>query len=210
MSDADPPDGPDGPTRTKVGRLIEEYGLDGIGAEFERRWTGDRGERDSLRTLADVFNQRLLERAMHDAGMDPIDGEVANIYRLLTDADVSRGVETEVDTRLDQQGIDLDALRTDFVTYQAIRTFLQDVRGASYETTTGSVEDAQSSFARLIGRTTAVVDQKLSQLQSAGILTLGTVRVRTAVTVYCEDCETQYDVTTLLDAGGCDCATDQE
>lgn len=192
--------------RTKVGRLIGEYALDGIGDELERRWTDDADERDSLRTLADVFNRRLLERAMHDAGMDPIEGEVGNVYRLLTDEDVSRGVETEIETRLDQEGIDVDALRKDFVTYQAVRTFLKDVRGASYEAETGnSVERAQSSFARLVGRTTAVVEQKLTQLRSAGKLTLGSFRVRTAVTVYCEDCETQYEVATLLEEGGCNC-----
>ncbi|QLG29934.1 hypothetical protein HUG10_20235 (plasmid) [Halorarum halophilum] len=196
-------------SHTKVGRLINEYGLNGIGEELERRWTGEDSERDSLRTLADVFNRRVLERAMLDTGMDPLDGEVSNVYRLLTDEDVSRGVETEVTARLEQEGLDVDLLRKDFVTYQAIRTFLKDVRGASYESDSrSSVERAQSSFARLVGRTTAVVEQKLEQLQSAGRLTLGSFRVRTAVTVYCEDCETQYDVTTLLESGGCECLSE--
>ncbi|MFC4360331.1 rod-determining factor RdfA [Halobium salinum] len=199
-------DSADPPSRTKVGRLIGEYGLDGIGEEFERRWTGQSGERDSLRTLADAFNERLLERAMRDAGMDPLEGEVENVYRLLTDEDVSRGVETEVTARLEGEGVDVERLMTDFVTYQAIRTFLKDVRGAEYEADDGdSVERARSSFARLVGRTTAVVEQKLTQLRSSDELTLGSFRVRTAITVYCEDCETQYEVDALLNAGGCEC-----
>lgn len=211
MTDTDSADASNAPGRTKVGRLIGEYRLDGIGDELERRWTDDSGERDSLRTLADVFNERLLQQAMLDAGMDPIEGEVENVYRLLTDEEVSRGVRTEIETRLDQEGIDVDDLRKDFVTYQAVRTFLKDVRGASYESNSGSsIERAQSSFARLIGRTTAVVEQKLTQLQSAGKLSVGTFRVRTAVTVYCEDCETQYDVSTLLEEGGCECEAEGE
>ena len=192
--------------RTKVGRLIGEYDLDGIGDELERRWTGEGGERDSLRTLAEVFNEHLLERAMLDAGMSPLDGEVANAYRLLTDGDVSTGVRTETEARLDRQGVDVERVRSDFVTYQAVRTYLKDVRGASYDAETGdALERAGSSFARLIGRTTAVVEQKLDQLRSGGALTLGAFNVRTSVSVYCEDCESEYDVVTLLERGGCDC-----
>jgi hypothetical protein len=211
MSDTD--GGKDGRSsrRTKVERLIDEYRLAGIGDELEHRWTADTEERASLRTLAADFNRRILERAMVDAGMDPIDGEVENVYRLLTDDDVSRGVRTEVESRLDRQDIDVESLRKDFVTYQAIRSFLQDVRGASYENETGDgIDRARSSFERLVGRTTAVVEQKLDQLRGTGRLTLGSFRVRTAVTVYCEDCQTQYDVTRLLERGGCDCEAGSE
>lgn len=207
MSDFDSADGPGDPARVKVGRLIREYSLGDVGAELEERWTGEDGERDSLRTLADAFNERLLERAMLDAGMDPITGEPENVYRILTDDDVSPGVRTETETRLEQQGLDVDTLRTDFVTYQAIRTFLREVRGASYERDAANgIDDVRSVFARLVGRTTAVVEQKLTQLRSSGRLRLGTFHVRTVVTVYCKDCETQYEVTALLDRGGCNCS----
>lgn len=207
MADSDSSELPETPRQTKVERLITEYGLDGIGDELERRWTGQGGNRDSLRTLADVFNRRILAQAMTDRGVDTIDGEVENYYRLLTDEDISKGTKTETEMRLQQAEIDTEALRKDFVTYQAIRTFLQDVRGASYSSgdTTSSIESVRTSFDRLIGRTTAVVEQKLRQFRSSGQLTLGSFQVRASVAVYCEDCETQYDVTTLLDRGGCDC-----
>lgn len=206
MSDTDDEEDGRSARRTKIERLIDEYQLAGIGDELERRWTADAEERASLRTLAADFNRRVLERTMVDAGMDPIDGEVDNVYRLLTDDDVSRGVRTEVESRLDREGVDVESLRTDFVTYQAIRSFLQDVRDASYESETGdSIARARSSFERLVGRTTAVVERRLDQLRTTDRLTLGSFRVRTTVTVYCEDCETQYDVTTLLENGGCDC-----
>ena len=38
---------------TKVARLIEKYELSGMGAELEAAWTGESGERTSLRDLAD-------------------------------------------------------------------------------------------------------------------------------------------------------------
>ena len=199
------------PRRTKVTKLLDKYDMDGFGDELERRWTGQDGERDSLRTLADVFNERLLDRTMTDAGMDPLDGEVENVYRLLTDDDVSSGTRTETETRLRQEGIDVDELRREFVTYQAIRTYLKEVRDASHETdTVASTEKTQSSFDRLIGRTTAVVEKNLAQLRRNDLLSLGTFRVQTTVTVYCEDCETQFEATALLKRGHCDCATTDE
>lgn len=191
---------------SKVARLIQKYGFNDLGIEIERRWTGRSEKRDSLRTLADMFNQRILQRTMENSGMDPLDGEVENVYELLTSDDVTSGTRTETETRLRQQGIDIEELRGDFVTYQAIRTYLKEIRGVEYNREeTDSVETARSSFNRLMGRTTAVVEQKLQSLVSADKLTLGTPRVRTTVSVYCEDCETQYDVTALLSRGGCDC-----
>lgn len=204
MADGDSPV-TDGSPRTKVGCLIAANDMVGIGAELERRWTAAEGERDSLRTLADVFNRRLLERRLLGAGVNPIDGEADNLYRLLTDDEVSRGVETEVSHRLERDGLDVDALREEFVTYQSVRTYLTEVRGASYEASERTVDQVRSTVDRLAGRTTGVTEQSLGDLQATGNLTLGSVRVRTAVTVYCTDCETQYEVTDLLASGGCRC-----
>lgn len=203
--------GEDRAKSTKVGRVIETYDLHGLGDELERRWTEPDGERDSLRTLADVFNRRVLEAAMEAAGMDPLDGEIENVYRLLTDEDVTAGTRTETEGRLRQENVAVDELNGDFVTYQAIRSYLQDVREASYSRDdVDDVAAARSSFERLIGRTTAVIERRLDQFRNSGSLTLGRFRVRTTVTVYCEECETQYDVAALLTRGGCACSPPEE
>lgn len=195
------------PRKTKVGRLLEQYDFDDFGAELERRWTGEAGERESLRTLADAFNKRILEEKMVRAGMKPLDGEVSNIYRLLTDEDISSGTKVETEARFRQHDIDIDELQKDFVTYQAIRTYLKDVRDASYsDEDTDSVATARSSFDKLIGRTTAVVREKFQQLSDAGHVDLGSFQVQTTVNVYCEDCGRQYEARELLKRGGCECA----
>lgn len=189
---------------SKVATLIEEYGLEGLGAELERRWTGAEGERDGLRTLAVAFNRRLLEAAMAEAGMEPLEGEAANLYRLLTGDAATSGTRTETEARLRREGVDVDGLREAFVSYQAVRTYLTGVRGASYEPSDGGTAAARESVEKLVGRTTAVVRRRLEQLRGEG-LTLGSFRVRTAVTVYCEDCRTRYRAGELLRRGGCDC-----
>ena len=207
MSDSGPANG----RRGKVGRLIEERGLDGLGDRLERRWTADGDERLSLRDLADEFNRELLGAAMEEAGMQPLDGDVKNVYRLLTDDAVSGADRTRTERRLDREGVDVDALREEFVTYQAVRTYLKDHRGASYDPETGDqAESEKAHIQRLRGRVQTVTDSKLSQLRRNDEIDLGSFRTLVQVNVLCEDCGTQYDVETLLDEGGCDCADPDE
>jgi len=75
-------------------RLIEEYGLDGMGDELERRWTASGDDRTNLRDLAERFNQQLLAEALAEAGLQPLSGEIENTYRLLTDEDVNSADRT--------------------------------------------------------------------------------------------------------------------
>jgi len=127
LNDASPGRG----RRRKVARLIDEYNLQGIGEELERLWTAD-DDRRSLRSLADLFNRRLLKISLEEAGVTSLDGEVENAYRLLDDDDVSGADRTRARRRLEREGVDVDTLQEDFVTYQAVRTYLKNYRGAEY------------------------------------------------------------------------------
>lgn len=193
--------------RTKVARLLDAHGLDSLGPELERLWTADGEERLSLRDLADRFNRRLLEASMFDAGMQPLSGEVENTYRLLTAEDVSEADRTRTERRLDREGIDVETLRSEFVTYQAIRTYLKEVRGAEHATDDRPrpVIEAEN-LQRLRGRTTAVTEGKLERLAAGDDLSLGEFRVFAELNVLCEDCGSRYEVEELLERGGCDCA----
>jgi hypothetical protein len=191
--------------RSKVARLIESYDLAPIGDDLEAAWLGEAGERQSLRDLADRFNRALLLAAIGDAGMDVVDGEAKNYYRLLTDEDVSAGRRVEAENRLEAAGIDVDALAADFVTYQAIRHYLTAVRGASYESDTDSVAEERSVIDRLQSRVERVVRDTVDRLSNDGRLTVGEYRVFVSVDVLCQDCGGQYTVGELLDRGHCDC-----
>ena len=193
--------------RSKVKRLIEEYELRGLGAELERSWTDDDSEnRRSLRELADLFNRRVLERAMADAGLQPLDGEVENVYRLLTDDDVTGADRTRTRRRLEREGIDVDELTDDFVSYQSIRTYLTEHRDASYSGTTESPESVKGTIQRLRSRTADVSETKLSRLANRGEIAPDDFRVMVDVRAVCERCGAQKDVTALIDDGGCDCS----
>jgi hypothetical protein len=191
--------------RYKVTRVSEKHGLDDLEDYLARRWTGEGGERASLRTLADETNKRILRAAMADVGLDPLPGEAANTYRLLTDNDVSQGVRTNTRRHLEGEGVDVEALEQDFVSYQAVRTYLVEGRGVTHEADNAPVETALTTISRLQSRTTAVAEQKIEQLQSTGAIQSGATRVFLDLRVFCEDCGTQYDVATFLDQAGCDC-----
>jgi hypothetical protein len=182
-----------------------------MGERLADFWLGDGSERHSLRDLADHFNRELLHTAMDDVGMSTLDGEVANTYRLLTADDVSTGVRTQAETTLERNGIDLEDLQQDFVSRQAIYTYLTKQRGVerSSESTEGDrVEKTTDTIQRLSSRLVAVAEKRLRSLRNSGTITLGTFSVLVDVRVICEDCGTHADVCTLLTDGGCDCDTE--
>jgi len=191
---------------SKVARLIEQHGFDEVGAELERRWTADDpDERQSLRELASYFNRRILAAAVADTGVQPLDGEVSNLYRLLTGDDVGVAERTRAERQLERDGVDVDELRADFVSYQAIRTYLTSHRDAEYDRHEGeSLERALESIQRLRSRTASVAESRLEQLRESDRLSLGSPRVTVDVRVLCEDCAAQFDVGDL-DGDGCDC-----
>ena len=194
-------------TRYKVERVAKAYGLDSLGDELVERWTRE-NDAMSLRELAAYFNERVLRAAVEEAGMDPLDGEVENTYRLLSDDDVSSGVQTETRKRLERNGIDVDRAESGFVTYQAVRTYLRDGRDVTYEGPTDEerIESVDEAIKRLENRTTTVTEEKLQQLRDGDRIDLGAFRVLLDLRVFCEDCSTQHEVGELLERGGCDCS----
>jgi len=192
---------------SKVIRLLEEYELDGFGDELERRWTATE-DRYSLRQLARLFNEQLLEAALRQEDSQPLDGEAENLYRLLTADEVSSADRTRARRQLERAGVDSEQLEQDFVTYQAIRTYLKSHRNAEYTPDeTDPLERETTNLQQLRGRTVSVTEGKLRQLADSDALKLGEFRTIVDIQVVCEDCNTQYDAVELLERGGCDCPT---
>lgn len=203
-------DDPSSGHTTKIERVIESYGLNGLGDALERRWIGVDEDRQSLRDLADYFNRRILEAALEEAGEQPIDGETENHYRLLTDDDVSASARTQAENRLDRLGIDVESLRRDFVSHQAVHTYLTEVREASLPqdefTADDAIQSRQETILRLRNRLVAVTERSLESIRDAGYISLGTFDAMVRVTIYCNDCGAAYDLADLLHRRACECA----
>jgi len=179
-----------------------------IGDELERRWTRTEN-RSSLRDLADYFNRQVLRTAFESAGEDPLDGEVENLYRLLTDDETTSGVRQQARNRLEDRGVDVDSLESNFVSYQSIRTYLKQYRDATppekQDRSRTQLERKRATIQRLTNRLVQVTEQSLTELANASRITLGEFSVVVAVRVHCSDCDTQQSVTDLLTNGGCAC-----
>ena len=194
--------------RSKVARVIKDYDLTGMDEELVALWTGDSDERHSLRDLADNINKLILEVAMKEEGMNPLEGEVENMYRLLTDEKVSSGTQIEAETTLERNGIDVDKLTRDFVSHQAVHTYLTKYRGIDGPTNTEAqdqIEKTATTVQRLQNRLNAVAEKSLQSLRNTGRLPLGDFSVFVDVRVFCENCGTQAELSKLLRTGGCEC-----
>lgn len=189
--------------RSKVARLIDEYGMHSVGVDLEQFWTADE-DRRSLRELATYFNQRLVERVLDEAGVRALDGEIENIYRLLTDDNSAD--QTRIRRRFERDGVDVDALDTNFVTYQAIRTYLNEHRNVEYEPKEiDPIERDITNIQKIRGRTTSVTEGKVEQLRKSEHIQLGEFRILIDLRVVCEECDSQFDVIELLQRGHCNC-----
>ncbi|MFC6888817.1 rod-determining factor RdfA [Halorubrum trueperi] len=195
-----------GARRSKVARLVDEHDLAGVGDELEARWTATGDDHWSLRDLAAEFNRELVGERLQAAGLRPSDSEIETIVQWLTGAEVGAAERTQLRRRLEREGVDVDALDRDVVTYQAIRSYLRDYRGAEYERASGDrTETVADAIQKLRGRLSSVAETKLEQLRETSHLSLGEFHVMVDVGVYCTECDSRYGIVQLLDAGGCDC-----
>jgi len=192
--------------RCKVGQVIQEHGLEGIGEQLEARWTAESGDRASLRELAGHFNQQVLESRLREAGEQPLAGEIENLYRLLTSDDISSGERTHARRRLQRQGIDVDGLADEFVSHQAVHTYLTKYRGAEPGSASeDKVQKDAETIQRAKSRIVAVTERVIENLRETGRVSIGTVRVFVEVRVVCEDCGSSYTAGEFLSTGSCDC-----
>jgi hypothetical protein len=196
----------------KVARLIEEYDLDGLGDELESLWTAERNERMSLRALAQFFNKRTLEQALLDAGVSTVEMDLDQVYRRLAGDDVSAGVQTETRNRLERNGVDIEKLERDFVSYQAIRSYLTEWRDASYETLSDEEKIGKDleSIQRLLTRTESVAGDRIEKLRDTGRIEADDFEILLSMQVLCQRCGNQYPVATFLEQGGCECMQDED
>lgn len=192
----------------KVGRIIDRYDLDEMDDRLVAEWTGESGDRRSLRALARDVDRAVLQAALDQSGMEYRDGEVENFYRILTDDDVSSGTRIETRRDLEHASVPVDRVESDFVSHQTVHTHLTDCLSASVEEPDAAerVENARDTIRALQNRTAAVSEDTVDRLSRSDALSIGEFSVLVEVTVACEDCNSHYTIGEFLERGHCDCA----
>ncbi|GAB3327450.1 hypothetical protein EI982_15255 [Haloplanus rallus] len=195
-------DGDDG--GCKIDDVCASRGLSTLPERLvRRRRTGG----DSLRDLERFFNREVLAAAMRAAGMELLDDEAANVYRLLTGDDVSDAARTEARDRLTRAGVDVERLREDFVTYGTVRTHLRECADVDTGREAESVDErtVTDTVYGLFGRAEAVTERELSRLSETAALEAGELSVSVDARVTCTTCGEEYRLLRLLERGGCAC-----
>lgn len=191
-----------GGVNTKVARVIEAYDLDGMGANLEAAWTGKAGTRTSLRDLANEFNEAVLEAALREASISVVSVDVSSTYNALQSESGSEANRAR--RRLERQEIDIDELTKDFVTHQAIHTYLTQEREASLPAADGDLADKKlETIEKLQGRLSVVVESALSSLTNAGELDRDDYDILVDIRAICPSCGTDMPVAELIRHGSC-------
>ena len=196
---------------TKVGRLIAKYGLDGMAADMEERWTRDDEQSKSIREIQEDFNKAVLRQVLEDSGTQPFESELDTIYRVITDEQATMTEDIEVQERLSERNVDADSLADDFVSHQPIYNFLTKQRKAEYQRTQDPQERlrrSNESVQKIKNRLTAVAQTNVRSLKDSGLVTLGEFDVMGEVYVYCQDCNSRFSVSELIDREGCECVSE--
>lgn len=188
----------------KVDRVSEEYGLQNVDDRLKRRY-GQEGV--GVRQLETYLNQRILRKAMVNTRLRVLDGMVENYYRLLTDDDVMEADRTEARHQLEREGLDIESVEADFVSYQTVRKHLNTCLGVDTSRPSPSVNPvkARERVNRLAGRVNRVISNTISRLREHGVLDLGEPDVIVSVKIRCDSCGRTYDAQSLFSRGSCAC-----
>jgi len=181
----------------KVCRVLTEYGLTGYEDRLVDQWTADRDRRKGYRALAEWLNVTLLRNAMDRAGLQTLGDEAESKYDRLCADDATAD---EVRNVLRGEGVPIDDLEGDFVSYGVVRTHLTDCLGLEREAESTDWEGDALDIATDHAESKAA--EAVSSLRSKGRLDAGGgVDVHATVEVECEDCRTRVPVERALRRG---------
>lgn len=196
----------------KVGRVADRHGLTELDDALRRR----RDDGASLRALADVVNRQVLAAALEDAATnwpsDEVYGAVSGdravelVYEALAGDDVRTERTARVRTRLEQRGVDVDAVTDDWVTHPTVRHHLRECLGVDTSRDgTISIDDAVDTVEWSRTRAVAVVSRTFERLDDAALVRTGGLDVSATFQLTCTTCGNTYRPGRLLDQGGCAC-----
>lgn len=188
----------------KIARVADDYNISEIDAKLvERREQGD-----SLRDLATYLNKHILSESLN-TGTREVVGDADSIYKVLRGNDVNRSRQVELRSKLDRNGIDIEAVERDFVSHQTVRNHLHDCKAIDTgRKSTVDIDGAEKTIEWAQARSEGVIEQTLDRLRNAGNIADTPTEVTLSVRVGCSACGRTYRIEDFLEQRGCDCQTD--
>lgn len=209
-SDSDGTDTGDSPPCCKIGRGIQKYDCSDLNDRLVEAYTINDA---SLRDLERIVNESFIRAVLDDIDDsdfrrlgDAVTTTPSELLDVLTGDDKSERARAE--TILDQAGIDVEALRSDFVSYRTVKKHLNqclDVDTSRKAPEPVSRTDAQDTIEWAETRCERVVDRTIERLQAThDDIPASNTSVSVSTRVTCSDCGVTKPVTAYI-TDGCDC-----
>jgi hypothetical protein len=192
----------------KVCRVLSERDFEHYDERLLSEWRGDTDQRKGYRQLAEWLNVTLLRREMDKVGLSTLGDEARSKYERLRGDDARA---SEVANMLSREGIDVEQLRSDFVSYGVVRTHITECLGAEYEPEeSGEWESDSIEIAR--DHAEGKIGEAVQSLVHKGKLDAGgDTSVHVAVELECDECHTRVPLERVKRRGYlCNCTATQE
>jgi len=189
-------------SRCKIDRVATKYDLDDLDRMVRHR---RRKNGASLRDLERLINTQILDAALAETDVDIL-GDAASVYEVLTGSDVDTRRLVNVQDQMEKHGIDLEELESDFISYQTVRTHLNDCLGV--DTSRQGVESIEEGYEIIRGdrqRHQEVVSRTIARFSRLNLVQIENPTVTVSTTIECESCKRTYRILEFLEQGRCEC-----
>lgn len=187
----------------KVCRVLGERGIEHYDDRILSQWQGEGSQRKGYRQLADWLNVTLLRREMDEVGLTTLGDEAESKYERLQSDEASA---SEVESMLEREGIDVDRLRSDFVSYGVVRTHITECLGAEYEKTGASDWEEESIDIARDRASEKIREAVVSLVNKDEIEASGDLAVHLSVELECESCQARVPLRRAIRRGRvCQC-----
>jgi len=192
----------------KVDSLIERHaptvpdpGHESVDEYLVARWTGADGRSaDGYKALTEWFNKRLLKRVYEEHGRDVVSVHLDREFELITgDADIQRD---ELAADLAADGLDIDEVQTELVSWSTMRHHLKGCLDAEKDTTPAETDWEANTVQMARERAAEKAQSVLSSLTSKGRLQdADRAQVDVQVKLRCPDCSVRVPFEDAVERG---------
>lgn len=196
----------------KVCKVLGERDIEHYNDRILSQWQGDESQRKGYRQLAEWLNVTLLRREMDQVGLPTLGEEATSKYERLQSDEASA---TEVANMLEREGVDVDGLESDFVSYGVVRTHITECLGAEYEKTGESDWEKETIDIARDRANDKIREAVVSLVNKEKIQSSNDLEVHLSVELECESCQSRVPLGRAIRRGRvCQCesaeATDVE
>ena len=182
----------------KVCRVLEKYDIEYYDERLVEQWTAPKAERKGYRQLADWLNKNVLRQEMDRVGVSTLGGEVESKYERLREESATA---VQLRQQLASEGIRIEELEDDFVSYGVIRRHLKECLEA--ERSDPEVSDWEETAIQI---TTDRAEEKIadatrSLLNKGEVVASDDVSLHVSTEIECENCQTRIPLARAVRRG---------